>query len=206
MVPRPPIVLLIIGLPIVLATAFVQEGGPEPGFGEAAELDEIFSQQQEGRRGESRGAHRLFTWRKAILGGVGAFALWGVLAAGWVLFGGGRLPAGLSEGATTSDPSDAARQSVAVLPFENMSADPDNEYFSDGITEEILNALTQVQGLRVPGRTSSFSFKGTDLRISQIGPVGPGLPGHRRGHRGRHGARRQPDPRALVESGLRGSS
>ncbi|HEX6181978.1 MAG TPA: adenylate/guanylate cyclase domain-containing protein, partial [Chitinophagaceae bacterium] len=49
---------------------------------------------------------------------------------------------------------------LAVLPFVNMSADPDNEYFSDGITEELLNALTKVDGLQVTSRTSAFAFKG----------------------------------------------
>ncbi|RPI72616.1 MAG: guanylate cyclase [Ignavibacteriales bacterium] len=59
--------------------------------------------------------------------------------------------------------------SVAVLPFVNMSADPENEYFSDGITEEILNALAQVDGLLVTSRTSSFAFKGKNEDIRQIG-------------------------------------
>jgi adenylate cyclase len=56
---------------------------------------------------------------------------------------------------------------VAVLPFSNLSSDPDNEYFVDGITEEILNALTSVEGLRVTSRTSSFAFKGRndDVRV-----------------------------------------
>src|SRR6185503_13627872 len=49
---------------------------------------------------------------------------------------------------------------LAVLPFVNMSADPENEYFSDGITEELLNALAKVDGLQVTSRTSAFSFKG----------------------------------------------
>lgn len=49
---------------------------------------------------------------------------------------------------------------LAVLPFVNMSADPDNEYFSDGITEELLNSLTKVEGLQVTSRTSAFAFKG----------------------------------------------
>ena len=52
------------------------------------------------------------------------------------------------------------KHSIAVLPFVNMSADPENEYFSDGITEEILNALTNIDGLKVTSRTSSFAFKG----------------------------------------------
>ena len=58
---------------------------------------------------------------------------------------------------------------VAVLPFANMSSDPDNEYFSDGISEEILNALTKVQGLQVVARTSSFSFKGKNEDMREIG-------------------------------------
>ncbi len=60
-------------------------------------------------------------------------------------------------------------KSIAVLPFINMSADPDNEYFSDGISEEILNALTHVDGLQVTARSSSFSFKGKNEDVRQIG-------------------------------------
>ena len=60
-------------------------------------------------------------------------------------------------------------KSIAVLPFINMSADPENEYFSDGISEEILNALTHVDGLRVTARSSSFSFKGKNEDVRQIG-------------------------------------
>ena len=58
-------------------------------------------------------------------------------------------------------------KSIAVLAFDNMSADKNNEYFSDGIAEEILNSLSKVKDLRVAGRTSSFSFKGKneDLRV-----------------------------------------
>lgn len=59
-------------------------------------------------------------------------------------------------------------RSVAVLPFANVSADPADEYFSEGISEEILNALSQVPGLRVAARTSAFSFKGTDASIDSI--------------------------------------
>jgi len=65
---------------------------------------------------------------------------------------------------TTS--GDAGPKSIAVLPFVNMSGDADNEYFSDGLSEELLNVLAQVEGLRVAARTSSFYFKGQneDLR------------------------------------------
>jgi adenylate cyclase len=65
--------------------------------------------------------------------------------------------------------SNGGGKSIAVLPFVNMSGDPENEYFSDGITEEILNALTKVDGLLVTSRTSSFVFKGKNEDIRQIG-------------------------------------
>jgi serine/threonine protein kinase/Tfp pilus assembly protein PilF len=60
-------------------------------------------------------------------------------------------------------------KSVAVLPFANMSADAENEYFADGIAEEIINALSRVQGLRIASRTSSFAFKGKNEDIGEIG-------------------------------------
>jgi serine/threonine protein kinase/tetratricopeptide (TPR) repeat protein len=63
----------------------------------------------------------------------------------------------------------SAAKSVAVLPFTNMSADPENEYFTDGMAEEIINALTKIQSLRVTSRTSSFSFKGKNDDIGEIG-------------------------------------
>lgn len=60
-------------------------------------------------------------------------------------------------------------KSIVVLPFVNMSSDPDNEYFSDGITEEIINALTKIDGLKVIARTSSFAFKGKHVDVREIG-------------------------------------
>ena len=60
-------------------------------------------------------------------------------------------------------------KSIAVLAFANMSADKDNEYFSDGVAEEILNALAKVEDLRVAGRTSSFYFKGRSENLATIG-------------------------------------
>jgi len=58
--------------------------------------------------------------------------------------------------------------SIAVLPFVNMSADAENEYFSDGISEELLNVLVKISTLNVASRTSAFAYKGKDLPISQI--------------------------------------
>jgi len=60
-------------------------------------------------------------------------------------------------------------RSIAVLPFINMSADPEQEYFCDGMAEEIINALTHVENLRVIARTSTFAFKGEKIDIRKIG-------------------------------------
>ena len=67
--------------------------------------------------------------------------------------------------------TDAAqeRKSIAVLPFVNMSSDAENEYFSDGITEDLITALSKVSGLKVASRTSSFTFKGRNEDIKEIG-------------------------------------
>lgn len=62
-------------------------------------------------------------------------------------------------------------KSIAVLPFVNMSSDPEQEFFSDGISEEILNSLAQVKELKVAGRTSSFAFKGRNEDLRQIGEL-----------------------------------
>ncbi|MGB3862640.1 MAG: protein kinase, partial [Candidatus Aminicenantaceae bacterium] len=61
------------------------------------------------------------------------------------------------------------KNSIAVLPFTNISADPEQEYFCDGISEELINSLTQISDLRIVARTSAFSFKGKDVDIEEIG-------------------------------------
>ncbi|MCH7691764.1 MAG: protein kinase, partial [candidate division Zixibacteria bacterium] len=63
----------------------------------------------------------------------------------------------------------ASQTSIAVLPFANMSADPENEYFADGLTEELLNVLAKNPELKVIGRTSSFAFKGKQEDLREIG-------------------------------------
>lgn len=82
------------------------------------------------------------------------------------------MPRGAPEPAV--EPASAAAQaeqakSIAVLPFVNMSSDTEQEYFSDGISEEILNSLARVKELKVAGRTSSFAFKGQNQDLRQIG-------------------------------------
>ena len=133
--------LFIIGLPIVLATAFVQERAPF--------VDEPAA-------GAETPAAKVFNWKNAIVGGVAAFIIWGLIAVGYLVF--------------RSAPADTVDTlpSVAVLPFLNMSADQENEYFSDGMTEELINALSNVTGLRVSSRTSSFVFKGKQVELREI--------------------------------------
>ncbi|MFI5207482.1 MAG: protein kinase, partial [Gemmatimonadales bacterium] len=82
----------------------------------------------------------------------------------------GTTPTGTSTAAAVkAAQSTATGKSIAVLPFVNMSNDPDNEYFTDGIAEEIINALSKVQALQVASRTSSFAFKGKSEDIGEIG-------------------------------------
>ncbi|MFL5771815.1 MAG: adenylate/guanylate cyclase domain-containing protein [Flavisolibacter sp.] len=86
-----------------------------------------------------------------------------------------RVFAVINKGVVVPDRSDIRGKTrnienrLAVLPFVNMSADPENEYFSDGISEELLNALTRVEGLKVTSRTSAFAFKGKHHDIRDIG-------------------------------------
>jgi TolB-like protein len=65
--------------------------------------------------------------------------------------------------------AELVQQSIAVLPFVNMSSDPEQEYFSDGLSEEILNLLAKIPDLKVIGRTSSFAFKGKNQDLRAIG-------------------------------------
>ncbi len=74
---------------------------------------------------------------------------------------------GAAPGQQPSTPAQA--KSIAVLPFVNMSGDPNQKYFSDGITEEILNALAQIPDLKVAGRTSAFQFSGKDEDLRKVG-------------------------------------
>src|SRR5688572_14426125 len=59
-------------------------------------------------------------------------------------------------------------KSIAVLPFSNVSADPENEYFCDGLAEELLSSLARIEDLKVASRTSAFSFKGKNAKLGEI--------------------------------------
>jgi adenylate cyclase len=83
----------------------------------------------------------------------------------------------INEGLTVPQRADVktrvseATNKLAVLPFVNMSNDPDNEYFSDGIAEELINSLGKIDGLQLTCRTSAFSFKGKNQDVREIGKV-----------------------------------
>ena len=147
--PSVALALLVVGLPVVLATAFVQEGGP----GRAAEDVEIAGAPTNAP--PPGGASGLFTWRNAFGGGVLAFALLGFVGTGWILFGGGLRPA-------------AIEQSIAVLPFEDLSPERDQQYFVEGLSEEIINALSQIPDLKVAARTSTFILAEENANIEMI--------------------------------------
>jgi len=144
------ILLFVLGLPFVIATAFVREDGPT-----ATVSDPTLIPVDEAQT-ESVHRRRLLTWRNAAASFVLALAAWGIVAAGWLVFGDRRAAPVLVD------------RSIAVLPFVNMSGDSANEYFSDGVTEEIITKLASIQSLQVSSRTSVTRFKNTEADISDI--------------------------------------
>ena len=157
------VVMLILGMPLVLVFAWAFELTPE-GIKlekEVERTDSITS--QTGRKLDR-------TTIVVLLIALGWFA--------WDKFGSGPEPAATT--AAVDEIADApaaeadaagAEKSVAVLPFVAMSSGPDDEYFADGLTEEILNSLAQLPELLVTARTSAFSFKGQDLPIQEIATI-----------------------------------
>jgi len=94
-----------------------------------------------------------------------------LIAGWWVGWGSGSnsSQATVGSGRAATAAANEETPSVAVLPFANMSADPDNEYFTDGLTEELISALAKVDGLQIPARTTAFSLKNTDLGVQEVG-------------------------------------
>lgn len=157
------VVLFIVLLPVVLAAAVVREQA-QP----AKEQPRDESRRREMERGGELDrriptSHRhVLTWQRALAGLIGVFALWGVFAAGWLLFGGGvarRL--GDTELATL-------RTKIVVLPFANLGS-AGEEYFADGVTEEITSRLAEIPELGVISRTSALQYKDTEKTIAEIG-------------------------------------
>ncbi len=106
--------------------------------------------------------------RKKVLVGAGLLLIIAI-ASYLLLFSNLTRPATKNENDTITNTTEAANKSIAVLPFVNMSGDKEQEYFSDGISEELLNLLSKVTELKVISRTSSFSFKGKNEDVRKIG-------------------------------------
>lgn len=136
-----------IGLPFWIAFAWFYEFTPE-GLKRESEIDPTDSIKQHA------GGRKL------------DFAIIGVLAVAVVLLLTDRFV--LRHGVNETAALPITEKSIAVLPFVNMSEEKANEYFSDGISEELLNLLTKVPQLKVAARTSSFSFKGKGLEMPEI--------------------------------------
>jgi TolB-like protein len=166
------LVVLAAGLPLVLIFSWIFELTPE-GLKRDSEVDRNRSIAPQAGRKLDRAiivvlvlALAYFVWESRFAGEATQ-----------------KVPAAPATTANSTDPSqvkpatrniqdvraEAAGQSVAVLPFLNMSPDPEQEYFSDGITEEIINALVKIPGLSVPARTSVFAYKGRLQDVRDIG-------------------------------------
>jgi serine/threonine-protein kinase len=137
--------LVLLGFPVALVLAWAYEKTPEgvkqTAPAETAELDAIVAQQRRSR------------WPAGIAALVGIILLG--LGAWWTL--------------TRTGPGAQTYDSIAVLPFANLSGDPDNQYFSDGLADELINALAGVEDLKVAGRTSSFALRDANLDLRTIG-------------------------------------
>ncbi len=155
------IILFLIGLPFVVATAFIhEEARPVPAPVEQSALPQSEADAATARHAARR--RRFLTWRNAGLSFIVALALWGVVATAWYLLGNRAQPQPVEVAAET-------RESIAVLPFANIGADPANEFFSDGITVEIIDRLSRIADLTVKSRTSSFQYKDTNKSLREIG-------------------------------------
>lgn len=137
-------------------------------IGEARiELEELCAAPRPGSStGAPRVAERRRPGRRVVWIALGVVVLLAALIALWH-----RTPAKSAAGVSPPPASAPAppERSLAVLPFRNLSGDAANDYFSDGISEEILNALTRLPGVRVIGRTSSFRFRGPDVDAGAVG-------------------------------------
>ena len=157
-VPGLVIILMLIGLPIALLFAWAFELTPE-GVQKSKDVDVEVSV----TAGTDRKLDRM------IIAGLALGMVF--LLADRFRGGPGEMGEPVAGAAPPAEETQASEVSIAVLPFVNMSSDPEQEYFSDGISEELLNVLTKVEGLKVAARTSSFSFKGQNKPVGEIAEV-----------------------------------
>ncbi|TFG66230.1 MAG: adenylyl cyclase, partial [Gemmatimonadales bacterium] len=143
--------LVLMGFPVAIVLAWAFESTPEG-----------IKRTEEAAPDELRAiieAPASTRWPAGVLALVGMTAL---LAGAWYV-GRQSAPAGSAELATGP-----VAASIAVLPFVNMSDDASNEYFSDGISEELLNLLAKIPELQVTSRSSAFSYKGQDVKLADV--------------------------------------
>jgi len=143
--------ILMLGFPVAIVLAWAFESTPE-GIKRTEEA-------APGELGAILAAPASQRWPAGVAALIGVTAL---LAGVWYM---GRQSAPAASADLASGPVAA---SIAVLPFVNMSDDASNEYFSDGISEELLNLLAKIPELKVAARTSSFSFKGQDVKLADV--------------------------------------
>ena len=147
---RAIVLLVILGFPIAIVFAWFLEITPE-----GIKRTEV----ADAARQQSRGKAWIYVVVIGAIVSIGLFLL-------------GRYSAATYDAASTiAEPAAIPAKSIAVLPFENLSDDKNTAYFSDGITEEILNALAQIPNLKVAARRSAFQFKGNDLDLRKIGKM-----------------------------------
>jgi len=145
---RSIVLLIILGFPIAVVFAWFFEITPE-----GIKRTEV----ADAARQHSRGKAWIYVVVIGAIASIGLFLL-------------GRYSAATYNAASArAEPAAIPAKSIAVLPFENLSDDKNTAYFSDGITEEILNALAQIPNLKVAARRSAFQFKGNDLDLHKIG-------------------------------------
>lgn len=166
--------LALLGFPLAIVLAWVFERTPD-GFSRTpdagySEITTIVSQPAVRR------------WPAGVAAVVGTALL---VSGAWWAFGRAgdagstavnASPSAAIPTAPTGDPEPAGaatqpadESSIAVLPFVNMSGDPENEYFSDGLSEELINTLVMIDGLKVAARTSAFAFRGQERDVREIG-------------------------------------
>ena len=147
---RAIVLLIILGFPIAIVFAWFFEITPE-----GIKRTEV----ADAARQHSRGKAWIYVVVIGAIVSIGLFLL-------------GRYSAATYDAASArAEAAAIPAKSIAVLPFENLSDDKSTAYFSDGITEEILNALAQIPNLKVAARRSAFQFKGNDLDLHKIGQV-----------------------------------
>ena len=149
------VILIIAGLPIALVLAWMFEITPE-GIKRTATADAM----------PTSARPKKYVWLYVVV--IGAVVSIGLFFLGRYS---AQRPLGESGRPSPASAGSLPEKSIAVLPFENLSDDKSTAYFSDGITEEILNALAQIPNLKVAARRSAFQFKGNDLDLRKIGQL-----------------------------------